>query len=580
MCGIAGCVSLGKFGPDTRLVRDMSGRLSHRGPDDEGFFTDRQVCLGNRRLSLVDLEGGKQPLSDNNRQVWLTANAEIYNHRTLRSRFCIQAESQVDVGILPELYLRHGLSFLSLLDGMFALALWDTRTQTLVLARDAHGMKPLFYYRDDTWFLFASELSALLAYDRLPRTISPGALDEYCRFMATLDPRSFLAGVEKVPPGFTLTLCGGEISLARYKPYSGDEALSVEETLSRSVSQTMDADVPLGVFLSGGLDSSLVTALGSREHGELRTYSIAFAQREYDESAHSRVVAAHVGVVHQQVRFEEADAVRVALAVTEALDEPMGDSSALAVWLLAEAAARELKGVLTGDGGDELFGGYPWHNDRPAFQDDLEPFVAHPGWTLFDREQRRELCRFVPNDGIDLPHLDLERLRRLSGREAAMEVDSAAYIPSDLMVKVDRMTMAHSLEARIPFLNPSVVAKARGLSVEHRSDKRVLREITVPLLPGSIIERAKKGFGVPVALWAWKPGPFRDLIYDSLGPSTARINEYFHAAGVRRLLQEHDRRPVHGHRLWCLFVLERWLQRLSLALSATTLDDGRRPRSD
>jgi asparagine synthase (glutamine-hydrolysing) len=560
MCGIAGSVSLTGKKPEKRLIQEMTRSLAHRGPDGETFFYHGRLTFGHRRLALVDPVGGRQPMCDPERRYWVNANAEIYNHKSLRSRYGLEVDNRCDVGVLPDLYRKVGTEFLSLLDGMFALALWDTETETLLLARDSHGMKPLYYYVDEHCFLFASELKALLAYQDLDRTLCLKSLDYYCQFMTTLDPHCFLSKVKKLPPGCFLTLRDRELSVASYKPFTVDNEVNLDTVLHNSVTQTMNADTLLGVFLSGGLDSSLVAALAAKKTPSVPTFSIAFREKDYDESIYSRLVAERIESAHQEILFEESDAVRVALAVSDALDEPMGDSSALAVWLLAEAASRQVKGVLTGDGADELFGGYPWHRERPPFSGDLMSFITHPEVLLFDPEQRGELYRFEPADDLSLPHLNLEKLNQLSGQEASMEVDQATLLPSDLLVKIDRMTMAHSLEARIPYLNPSVVGAARCLPVRQRTQKRVLKETFGGLLPESVLTRRKKGFGVPVGLWAWKPGPFRELIYDTLTPPSAKIFDYLQIKTVQRYLLEHDRLPVHGHRLWCLFVLERWLR--------------------
>lgn len=564
MCGIAGALWLDGAPVERSLVTRMTDTMAHRGPDQSGFHFDEGFAMGHRRLSLSDPAGGSQPLSDARGAVWVCANAEIYNHIELRSRLK-PIPSACDVAVVPSLYQRHGLDFASHLDGMFGLALWDSPRRLLVLARDPHGIKPLHYYHDDRVFLFASELRALLCYGRLDPTLNARALDQYCRFMAVLDPDTILAGVRKVPQGCMLLVQEGKLTIRPYR--SRGQAAPLATTLRHGVRSSLRADAPLGVFLSGGLDSSLIAALAVEAAGPIRTYSIAFSEPQADESSFSRMVARHLGSRHQEVLFGESLAVEVALEWTDHQDEPMADSSALACWLLARRASQDVKAVLTGDGADELFGGYPWHRAGPLQPEGLVPFLEHDFLPLFTADQRRQLYRQDLAEvirGVDVfesLHLDKPRLAQLGGLAARLELDLATYLPSDLMVKVDRTTMAHSLEARVPYLNRSVVASARALCEQSRLDKAALREELGGLLPRAVLERPKKGFGIPIGLWLWKPGLFRDLVFESLRDPRARLLDLFEARAIERLLREHDRFPVHGHRLWALFVLERWLQR-------------------
>jgi asparagine synthase (glutamine-hydrolysing) len=623
MCGIAGIAAL-----DPRRIIDagevtpMLRKLQHRGPDDEGVHCAAGVALGHRRLSIIDLAGGHQPLFGRQETTSITVNGEIYNYRELRyaleqrgHRFRTSSDSEV----AAHAYDAYGLDFLDRLDGMFALALWDATAQRLVLARDRMGEKPLFYAVRNGMLLFASELTAILAHPSVEPRLDPAAVAAYLALEYVPAPGSIIAGVYKLEPGSALILERGAIRTLRYwtldptttqPPPSYDDAVDqLRMLLQDAVQSRLVSDVPLGVFLSGGLDSSTVAAFAARA-GALETFSIGFTESSFDESSYARQVAAHIGSNHHERIVEGSEMPDLVPRLGTWLDEPIGDASILPTAILSRFAREHVTVALGGDGGDELFAGYPMHQAHRmagfarAMPDGIHGLlrmgaralpVSHGNFTTAFRilsflrgaaapapyNHALWMSSFSPAEqrGLLSPSFyqaalpDQHAFTTVAQRWAesarapllarATHLDATTYLPNDILVKVDRASMAVALEVRAPFLARAVVEFAFSLPDSYRmkrlDGKRILKDAVRGLVPERIIRRPKKGFGMPVG--AWLNGPLEPLIRDVLAPASLRAAGIFDAAYVARMLDEHTRRVAdHRKPLWTLLVFELWRQ--------------------
>jgi asparagine synthase (glutamine-hydrolysing) len=616
MCGIAGLVvAPGQPAPAMELGRRMNAVILHRGPDDEGLHCDERALLGMRRLSIIDVAGGHQPLYAADRQVCLVFNGEIYNYRELRAdlekdgcRFATHSDTEV----VLQAYLRSGVAALEALDGMFAIALWDKRTQELILARDRFGEKPLYYTHDPRRLVFGSELKSLLQVHDCPRDIDPEGLRAYLAYGYVPSPGSIFNGVHKLPPAHYLRYRDGQVSLQRYwrpslaRKTSLDEAQAgekLEELLDRAVASRLVSDVPFGAFLSGGLDSSTVVALMARHMSQpVKTFTIGFKEAAYNELDDARRVATHLGTEHHEL-VVEPDAVDLLEKLVWHFDEPFADSSAVPTFLVSERASRHVKMVLTGDGGDEMFGGY----DRYLNLMKLEQLggMRKPGGRLLkmagallpnphgerarrigDRLQlpfderylsgvammRGDIARRLRAQAGGSNHFDLPFLHD-AGRDLgagdsvldrAIAIDLQSYLPDDILVKLDRMAMAASLEGRSPFLQPDLVEFALSLPEDYRvrrgRGKHLLREVAGKWLPPRAISKPKQGFGIPLA--EWFRGPLRALAADTFASRAFRERGLLDPLAAESLLDEHvNRRIDRSEALWQVLCLELWAQR-------------------
>ena len=611
MCGICGLVTL--TGRDRRADVDaMRAELVHRGPDDGSTDAFGACVLGHQRLRVLDLETGWQPVESEDGQVVAVFNGELYNFPELRERLAARGHTVRGTGdtpVLPHLYEDEGIDFVRRLEGMFAVALWDRRRELLVLARDRVGKKPLLWTRlPDGTFAFASELQSLLALDDLPRELDLEALDAYLALGYVPGPRTILSAVHKVPPAHVLVVEGGSERAVRYwraeaRPEPGveeDEWLErVRATVGAAVRRRLAADVPLGVLLSGGIDSSVVTALTAAASTEpVRTYTVGFPDRLYDERSYARAVAERFGTEHEEllVEAEPAEAVE---RLVQALGEPLGDEAALPTFLICEQARRHVTVALTGDGGDESFAGYErYAAHRLAATAGLVPPLARVGARALRRlpAGRREprsttfrAARFLETAAAPAPErygglmevfpaetrealevaerapvsasalLGAPRAPGLAGLQL---LDAETYLADDLLVKADLASMAHSLELRSPLLDREVLelglALPDRLKQRGRRGKLALRRAFAAELPPQVAKRGKSGFGVP--LGRWFRGDLRQLANDVLLDRTARERGLFHPSSVERLLAEHAAGVDHAHRLWGLLVLELWLR--------------------
>jgi asparagine synthase (glutamine-hydrolysing) len=592
MCGICGL--LGRDAPDPGLVEAMNAAIVHRGPDHGAVESHGRCVLGYRRLSIIDLQTGDQPLANERGDVVAVFNGELYNFRELRRELESAGHDIRGTGdspLIPHAYEQWGTSFAEQLDGMFAIALWDVARERLVLVRDRLGKKPLLYAQlPDGSFAFASETKALLQLPALPRDLDLEQLDAFLALQYV--PRSALRAVEKVPPASTVVVENGAARVQRYwspRPAAGggDWVEHVRDEVTAAVRRRLVADVPLGALLSGGIDSSIVVAaMAQAQPDPVRTFTVGFPDPRYDERLHARAVAERYGTKHEELEIETAPELD---RLARVFDEPFGDEAALPLLHVCEATRRHVKVALVGDGGDEVFGGYERyraHSLAGRVPAALARAALAPPWGR--REPRSTLYRarrFL--DVAAQPARDryarlvevfpLELRRRLWADEARAHaattllpadddlrlVDIESYLPGDLLPKSDLASMAVSLELRSPFLDHKVVELGLALPRELAFGKAALKQAFAADLPEGIAARRKSGFGVPLDRW------FRHELKapaDELLLSSDR--GLFRRAELERLLREHsDGRADHGHRLWCLCMLELWQR--------TFLDAGR-----
>ena len=620
MCGICGLVSLdGGPGPDRGALAAMNRTMAHRGPDSEGMVIDGPAGLAMRRLSIIDLEGGDQPIASEDGGAQVIQNGEIYNYRELRvelerrgHRFATRSDTEV----LVHLYEERGPRFVEALRGMFAIAVWDSRRRRLVLARDRFGIKPLYYRVAGGTLSFASELKALLAQPGFQRQVDLGALEAFLAFNSIPAPLTIFSEARKLPPGHLLECTvGGEPELVRYarpRPVAAaevrteeDEELAAElrERLRDSVRAHLVADVPVGVLLSGGVDSSALTALAAGESsGRVSTFSIGFEESTFDELSAARLVAQRYGTDHHEL-VVRPDAAELLPRLVDAFDEPFADSSALPTYLVSELAAGSVKVALSGEGGDELFGGYytyvadqlaprvaplaramrrtierlPSSSAKASFDykakrfvraAHLPPLERHHAWKeIFSGDARTELVALDRDGILDPVELYRRRYAETEGAEALarlQDLDLGIYLVDDLLVKTDRASMAHSLEARVPFCDAAVAELALALPTSKKvrgfAKKRLLRRAVSPLLPRPIVRGKKQGFSVPLA--AWLRGGLEPFAREVLSAETLGRQGYFHPQRVARLIDDHvSRRDDLSRQIWGLMAFTLWAER-------------------
>jgi asparagine synthase (glutamine-hydrolysing) len=611
MCGICGLTR-----PDANGLAAMSAALRHRGPDSEGARVEGPVALAARRLAIIDLAHGDQPLATEDGAVTVVQNGEIYNHAALRDelrghRFATRCDTEV----IGHLYEEHGLEAFARLRGMFAVALWDSRRQRLVLARDRFGIKPLFHARlRDGALAFASELRALALAPGFPRELDPDALHAYLAFNSIPAPLTAFRAARKLMPGHWLTwdAATGEVRTGRFARPAPVEAGAVRredaatlaaelrDRLRDSVRAHLVSDVPVGVLLSGGIDSSALTALAAQESGErVQTFSIGFEERSFDELAQARLVARRYGTDHHELVLRP-DAARLLPEIAAASDEPLGDSSALPTYLVSQLAAHHVKVVLSGEGGDELFGGYetyaadllaarigpaaralsplverlPSGNARVPLDYKLKrftraahlpPLEAHHGWKeIFGAADRRALLGEAAADPLAAHRARWAETAGAEPLARLQDVDLGVYLVDDLLVKTDRMSMAHSLEARVPFLDAHVAELALALptplKVRGLAKKRLLRRAVAPLVPREIVRGRKRGFSIPAA--AWLRGPLVPFAREVLSPERLRGQGVLDPRAAERVLARHVTGEEDlSRQLWGLMCLSLWLDR-------------------
>ncbi len=625
MCGIVAIVERDPARPvSLDEIERMVRRLVHRGPDEQGTVARAGVGLGMRRLSIVDLAGGQQPFASEDGSVLLVANGEIYNCHDLRGALEARGHrfrSRSDIEVLVHAYEEWGEGFLERVRGMFALALWDGRTHALLAARDRAGEKPLYYALTRDGLRLASEIKALLSKPDVPRELDEEGLDQFLTYEYILAPRTIFRQIRKLPAAHYLVYRDGDLRVRRYwdpaaverRPWTEPAAAAaLREALERAVAGQMMADVPIGAFLSGGIDSSAVVAFMSqaarRTGAEVNTFSMGFADGSYDELPYAREVAGHFGTRHREGTVTP-DLVDLFEQLVVHLDEPFADVSLFPTYLVSRLAREHVKVVLTGDGGDELFGGYdtyiadrlarrvarvappgavalvdrlaalwPPGEKKKGLVNKVKRFVQglahqpadveHYRWMMFlGPEAKRRL--YTPALSAALGESDVyrpvrEALARFGGDDVLnrqLYADFSVYLADDILVKVDRMSMATSLETRAPFLDVGVMELAfsmpGSLKVRGGARKLVLRRALEGLVPARILARSKEGFSIPMKNWLRRD--LKPLMLDLLAPERVARRGLFEPGEVARLVREHvGGRENHAHVLFALMVFERW----------------------
>ena len=571
MCGIAGIVHTDSRTVDRSALERMAAAMAHRGPDGSGVWTDGATGLAHRRLAIIDLAGGRQPMVSAETGCALTFNGEIYNYRELRSALAADGTrflEQSDTEVVLRAYETWGDGCVAHLRGMFAFAVWDPRVRRLFAARDRLGIKPFYYRWDHGSLTFASELKAILVADPTARPgINARSFDRYLRLQYVPAPHTMVEGVRQLRPGSTLALAmdGQDPVEQRYwhaRARSAGQTTSsdLDERLAAVVRSHMVADVPLGALLSGGLDSSLLVAHMVRASADpVHTFSVGFEDDRLDERPAARSVASHLGTVHHEHLVTDADAADALPGVVAAMDEPLADYAALPTYLVAKFAACHVKVVLTGEGADELFAGYRrYRRDRL-----LAPISRlRPSYQPSHVFSARETSRLLGRRPSRLERSEHGHRRTRDTLNQLLLRDVEGWLPDDLLVKVDRMTMLCSLEARVPYLDHEFVEYALGIPASRKlrllsgANKLLMREAAATMVPHSVAGRQKQGFKPPID--AWLRGRLRSLAHDALLAPDARVREQVDVRGVRRLLAEHDAGRPNGHRIWALLVHELW----------------------
>lgn len=619
MCGIAGAVSAARP-PQAEDLDRMARAIAHRGPDDHGIFQDGPCGLAFRRLSILDLSpAGHQPMTVGPATV--VFNGELYNFAELRSELEACGEtftSRSDTEVLVRAYLQWGQRFVERIDGMFAFALWDARTRTLHVGRDRFGKKPLYYWHTADQFVFGSEVKALLAHPECPRELDPVALRRYLAFEYVPTPDCIFKGLRKLPEAHLLTLKDGRLSMhAYYRMKEGgaglglstltgkgvdEAAAALRAELQRAVERRLVADVPVGIFLSGGIDSAAVTALATRAAGKVKTFSIGFTEGSFDESSYARLVAQRLGTEHHEERLSPTAALDLIPELSEQLDEPFADPSYVPTYLLSKFTRQHVTVALGGDGADELYAGYdtflahapglvasqlpavveaalqraaamlPTGQGYMSLDFRLRTFLQGAHFPEAHRQQAwiggmtpdKVNALLVPSlrapaSEIYAPLDALYADRNATGLDWVQQYYLGFYLRDDIMVKVDRASMAASLEVRSPFLDTRVVEQALALpwllKLRGTSRKWLLKRALRGLVPDEVLDRKKHGFAIPVT--SWLKGPLRPLLEDTL-----RGAELFEPGEVRRLIDEHvSGARDHRKPLWTALQLELWRKR-------------------
>lgn len=603
--------------------------MRHRGPDQQGDYSDERVALGATRLAIIDLEGGSQPVHNEDGTVWVVFNGEIYNFRELRTqleRLGHTFYTQSDTEVIVHAYEEYDTDCVKHLNGIFSFAVWDKKREVLVVARDRIGIKPLYYTVTDRSLIFGSELKVIMTHPLVEKKLDLVALNEYLIYEYVPTPRTIVKGVKKLPPGHVLTVRGGQVRVEPYwdialersetgRKTEAEYEHELRQTLRSVVTRELLSDVPVGVLLSGGIDSSAVTIAAAETYpGILKSFSAVFADASFDESAYARIVARVAGTEHHEVGITSSDLLAMIPNLGRLIDEPLGDSSFVPTYLLCRYVSQHVKVVLAGDGGDELFAGYPTYQahrlieyyerlvpgpvrrsfvprlidhiptsfDNISLDFKLKRFVSGRGLPLGVRHHQwlgsftpLQLCDLLQPwarvDERDVFEVVYDHLKRCSAREPVnklLYLDMKMYLEGDILAKVDRASMACSLEVRVPLLNHRFVEWAASvphdLKLKGLTTKAIFRRSLRQMLPPSITERRKKGFNMPVAKWL--AGPLRELVEDTLSATRLREDGLFNPKFVRRLLDEHyARRADHRKLLWTLLAFQLWYDQLRCA---------------
>ena len=633
MCGITGALWFDPTAAVAPATLDaMTDSIAHRGPDDRGTYVKAWqrdvtgitpgVALGFRRLAIIDLAGGHQPMTNEDGTIIMVFNGEIYNYRELRRRLegsGHRFRTDSDTETIIHLYEDLGVDCFASLNGMFAIAIWDERNRQLVMARDRLGKKPLYYQATAEQVLFGSELKTIANCPSFRREISSRAIDQFLTYQYVPHPHTIYEHSRKVPPGHTVVVREGQLKVSKYWQVDwrreqditpSEASKQLTELLTDSIRLRLRSDVPLGAFLSGGVDSSLIVALAQSQLDQpLHSFSIGFSEADFDETAYARQVATWMRTEHREFQVAP-DAVGILDQLAWHYDEPFGDSSAIPTWHLCEMTRKHVTVALSGDGGDELFAGYeryralsmsrwfehafglkyllgssliqklPTSNRQRSFIRRLQRFGAalhqpiarrYMNWIqIFPEGMRADL--YQPDFVASLPDEDPFQFfegawAETQGRDLVSQAslsDLTTYLPCDLMTKVDIASMAHGLECRQPFLDYRLVEFAAALPSKLKfrggKGKRLLRDTFDKLLPRQIWERRKMGFGVPLGVWF--RNELRDLTHARLLGTDARCHQYFRPEAIEQIFNQHiTGRVNHSYRLWNLLMFETWMRR-------------------
>ncbi len=621
MCGIAGKFNLRSntsVRPET--IARMCAVIRHRGPDDEGIYVDGCFGMGMRRLSIIDLATGRQPIRNEDGSVWTVCNGEIYNFlelRTLLQGKGHQFYTNTDTEVIVHLYEEYGEDFVNYLTGMFAIALWDKDKKKLVLARDRLGIKPLYYRVDSDRVLFGSEIKAILQ-DDVEREIDLQALHDYLSFNYIPGPRTIFRHISKLPPGHRMTCSDGSVAITPYWeiPYpalSGEEPKRSEESycaelqdlLQDVVKQHLISDVPLGVFLSGGVDSSALVALMSEVSSQpVKTFSIGFEEQSYNELDYARMVAQKFNTDHHEL-VVKPNVTDLLPELVRYFDEPFADSSAIPMYYVAKLAREHVTVALSGEGADEIFAGYetyaayklakiyqrlppvlastlipalirqlPVSRQKVSFDYKAKRFVqgalrspaeGHYWWKVIFSEEAKRALYTSGIDGLEDPQTLYQHTYEQCAANDVLtklqHIDAKIYLPDDILVKADRMSMATSLEARVPFLDHRVVEFAASLPVQLKmrgfKKKYILKRTMADHLPPAILKSKKRGFNVPIPVWLC--GELRDLVHDVLHPRRLRDTGFFNPTVVSQCIRDHEAgRADYSRNIWGLMIFMLW----------------------
>jgi asparagine synthase (glutamine-hydrolysing) len=613
MCGIAGIFLNHNDKPSLETLKDMTECLSHRGPDDSGYFVDEQIGLGHRRLAIIDLNTGHQPIFNEDKTIVTVFNGEIYNFKELRQSLLQKGHrfyTNTDTEVLVHLYEDEGEKFVHKLRGMFAIALWDKNNKKFILVRDRLGIKPLFYYRDSRHLIFGSEIKSILNFPDFRRRLQYSALYDYLSFMTTTQSETIFEDIYRLLPGQMIVASANEFKIITYwdlpqeissKPYKKEE---FREMLSEVIREHLISDVPLGAFLSGGLDSSAIVAFMSQEFKvPVKTFSIGFEESKYyDESPYAKRVAEYLGTEHQEF-YVRPNLIEDVPKIIDCFDEPFAASSALPLYHLAKLAREKVKVVLTGDGADEVFGGYQMRYAalEKSRTFDKIPFLKSKQTenilkTIFFNKKRRFqkffkgvrqpmvsryfsfMAKFDEEDKANL--LAKHILRFLEGKDSRqifkeyidksnpsdflnqfLYLDMKTSLPNEMLAKTDRMTMAFGLEARVPFLDHMLVEYAHRLPSSHKlrgfNSKYMLRTLMKDKLPPDILKRPKHGFEVPVDEWFRKD--LKEYTRHYLNEARIRQQDIFDWYAVNTILTLHwEGKQNFGHHIWTLLMFQVW----------------------
>lgn len=636
MCGIAGKLNFHFAQPVTQgTVARMCAVMRHRGPDDQGIYLDNNFGMGMRRLSIIDLSTGKQPIRNEDGSIWTVLNGEIYNFLELRRLLQQKGHkfyTQTDTEVIVHLYEEHGEKFVDHLTGMFAIAVWDKRNRKLILARDRLGIKPLYYAADSNRVIFGSELKTILEND-IDREIDLQALHDYLSFNYVPGPRTMFANIRSLPAGHLLTCTGRKVAITRYwelqyPKVSDDDRMRSDESyceelydlLSATVKQHLISDVPLGVFLSGGIDSSSLVALMRKVSSQrIRTFSIGFKEQSYNELAYASAVAKKFGTEHHEL-IVSPNIADLLPDLVRYFDEPFADSSAIPVYYVSKLAREHVKVALSGEGGDEVFAGYqtyaayrlaelykrlprslaatiipaivkllPVSHNKVSFDYKAKRFIngallppadGHYWWkVIFTEAAKAELYAERTNDFADPLRLYREMYDRCPAPDPVtrlQHIDLKIYLPSDILVKADRMSMANSLEARVPFLDHRVVEYAAalpaGLKLRGLTKKYILKRAMSRDLPAKVLHGKKRGFNVPIP--SWLNHELRDLVHEVLGPERLKDVGFFNPEVVASMVSEHELKRVdYSRNIWCLLIFMLWHEEYATRRRANTQAD-------